>query len=87
MTCFARIMPDADCDLFFEEDEWKLLYRFAKKTKIPPEKPYSMAETIKLSGILGIGKRAPSDGTYGVKAIWLALIAFYSAMRILMGQV
>ena len=87
LTSFARIMPDADCDLFLEEDEWKLLYRFAKRTKIPPDKPYSLAEAIKMFGQLGVGKRAPSDGDYGVKAVWLGLKAFYIAMDILMGQV
>jgi len=87
LTYFARITPDADCDLFLEEDEWKLLYRFAKRTKIPPDKPYSLAEAIKMFGQLGVGKRAPSDGNYGVNAIWLGLKAFYLAMDLLMGQV
>jgi hypothetical protein len=87
LTYFARISPDADCDLFLEEDEWKLLYRFAKRTKIPPDKPYSLAEAVKMLGQLGVGKRAPSDGDYGVKAIWLGLNTFYLAIDILMGQV
>jgi hypothetical protein len=71
----------------FEEDEWKLLFRFAKRTKIPPDKPYSLAEAISFLGILGVGIRAPSDGNYGVKSIWIGLKAFYSAQTILMGQV
>jgi len=87
LTYFARVMPDANCDLFLEENEWKLLYRFAKRTNIPPDKPYSLAEAIKMFGQLGVGKRAPSDGDYGVKSIWLGLKAFYIAMDILMGQV
>jgi hypothetical protein len=87
LTYFARITPDADCDLFLEDDEWKLLYRFAKRTKIPPDKPYSLAEAVKMLGEFGVGKRAPSDGDFGVKAIWLGLKAFYSAADLLMGQV
>jgi hypothetical protein len=87
MTYFSRISPDASCDLMFDEDEWKLLYRFAKKTKTPPEQPYSLAEAISFLGQFGVGKRAPSDGDYGVKAIWLGLKAFYSALHLFVGQV
>lgn len=87
MTCLGRSMPELPCDLFFEEDEWKLLYRFAKRTKFPPVQPYSLSDAIKMLGELGIGKRAPSDGHFGVKSVWLGLKAFYSAADLLMGQV
>ena len=87
MTYLSRVVPDIPCDFVFEEDEWKLLYRFVKRTKIPPDKPYSLAEAIAFLGELGVGKRAPSDGDYGVKAVWLGLKAFYSAADILVGQV
>jgi hypothetical protein len=87
MTYFSRILPDASCDLMFDEDDWKLLYRFAKKTKTPPKQPYSLAQAIAFLGLLGVGKRAPSDGDFGIKAIWLGLKAFYAAQIILVGQV
>ena len=87
LTYLGRVLPDASCDLMFEQDDWKLLFRFAKKTKISPEKPYSLSDAVLFLGILGVGKRAPSDGDFGVKAIWLGLKAFYSAQHILMGQV
>ena len=87
MTYFSRILPDASCDLMFDEDDWKLLYRFAQKTKTPPKPPYSLAQAIAFLGQLGVGKRAPSDADYGVKAIWLGLKAFYAAQTILVGQV
>ena len=80
-------MPDIPCGAILEEDEWKLLYRFAKRTKIPPDKPYSLADAIKMLGELGLGRRAPSDGDCGVKAIWLGLNAFYSAFDLLVDQV
>ena len=86
MTYLGRIAPALPCDLLFDEDEWKMLYRFVKKTKTPPKTPYSIAEAIQFLGILGVGKRAPSDGEYGVKAVWLGLKAFYSAYDLLMGQ-
>ena len=87
MTYLGRVMPDISCDAILEEDEWKLLYRFAKRTKIPPDKPYSLADAIKMLGELGLGKRAPSDGDCGVKAVWLGLKVFYSAFDLLVGQV
>ena len=87
MTYLGRVTPDISCEAIFGEDEWKLLYRFAKRTKIPPETPYSLSEAIKMLGELGLGKRAPSDGEYGVKAIWLGLKSFYSACDLLVGQV
>jgi len=87
MTYLGRELPDATCDLFFEETDWKLLYRFAKKTKTNPAAPYPLSDAINYLGQLGIGKRAHSDGEYGVKAIWIGLAAFYSAVDLLVGQV
>jgi len=87
MTYLGRELPDASCDMFFKEDEWKLLYRFAKKTKIPPHSPYPLSDAINFLGQLGVGKRAPSDGFFGAKAIWLGLKSFYSSIDILVGQV
>ena len=87
LNYFARISPNAPCDLFFEVDEWQMLYRFAKRTKTPPAKPYSLAEAIALIGILGVGKRAPSDGDVGVKAIWIGLKNFYFSLELFVGQV
>jgi len=87
MTYLGQTLPDISCELFLEEDEWKLLHRFAMRSKIPPDKPYSLAKTIELLGKLGVGSRAPSDGHYGVKAIWTGLKIFYSSFDILMGQV
>jgi len=87
MTYLGRELPDVSCDTFFEEADWKLLYRFAKKTKTPPDSPYPLSDAIIYLGLLGIGKRPPSDGVYGVKALWLGLSAFYSAVEIFVGQV
>ena len=85
-TYLGRIAPDMPCNFFFDEDEWKILYRIAHKTKIPPDKPYSMADAIKYLGQIGGYKRAPSDGPPGLKIIWLGLFMLYQAIDILMGQ-
>jgi hypothetical protein len=69
--------PDLPCDVFFEESEWKILYCAAKKTKQAPDKPYPIRDAVKYLGILGGGKRAPSDGASGVKLIWMGLFALF----------
>ena len=51
MTYIARIHPDEPCTAFFEEDEWKLLYRAANKAKKAPSKPYTMQDF--LAGLEG----------------------------------
>jgi hypothetical protein len=73
MTYIARICPEEPCTIFFEEEEWKLLYRTANKTKKTPRKPYSIREAVTYLGRLGGPKRAPGDGPPGVKTVWLGL--------------
>ena len=73
MTYIARIHPNISCTVIFEEDEWKLLFCAANKTKKAPQNPYSIQEAITYLGWLGGPKRAPSDGPPGVKTIWIGL--------------
>jgi hypothetical protein len=61
ITYVGRVLPDAPCSLFFDENEWKILYRIVHKTKTSPEKPYSMADANKYLSELGGYKRSPSD--------------------------
>jgi hypothetical protein len=74
MTYIARINPDLLCSCMFEEDEWKILYCTANKTKRAPNNPYSIAEAIMYLGQLGGPKRAPTDGPPGVKTVWIGLM-------------
>jgi hypothetical protein len=73
ITYVARIHPQLPCTVCFEEDEWKVLYCTANKSKKPPQKPYTIAEAVTYLGWLGGPKRAPSDGPPGVKTIWIGL--------------
>jgi len=73
MTYIARIHPEESCTIFFEEDEWRVLYCAANKTKKPPKKPYTIQEALTYLGRLGGPKRAPSDGPPGVKTVWIGL--------------
>ena len=77
MTYAARLTPDAPCSLFFDDDEWKLLYSMVYKTTEIPEKPITIKEAVKLIAWLGSGQRPPSDGDPGVKLIWRGLEKLY----------
>jgi hypothetical protein len=78
LTHLARTNPDASCEIFFEADEWKILYKVAKKTKSVPDNPPSIREAVfmmaKLGGFLG----RKSDGFPGVVTIWRGLIKFHT---------
>ncbi len=73
ITYAARIYPDVPCTVFFEENEWKVLYRTANKTNTAPEKPYTIANAIMYLSWLGGPKTSPSDGPPCVKTVWLGL--------------
>lgn len=77
VTLIGRILPDIPCSIFFEEDEWKILYQIVNKTKKEPVEPYTMEEAVKYLGQLGSYKRAPSDGPPGLKSIWKGLCKLY----------
>jgi hypothetical protein len=77
LTYMARLYPDAPCTIFFDDDEWKFLYSITNKTSKIPDKPISIKEAVKLIAQIGSGKRAPSDGDPGLKAIWKGLEKFF----------
>jgi hypothetical protein len=92
LTYIARINPEPPCTILFDEDEWKVLYCAANRTKEAPRKPYTIAEAAGHTGNLGGPRRAPSDGPPGVKTVWRGLQKFYTLfdyrdMFDLMGQV
>jgi hypothetical protein len=87
VTYIGRVLPDTSCDVFFDKDEWQILYQITHKTKTPPSEPYSMADAIKYIGQLGSYKRAPSDGHPGLKAIWSGLFKLYEYIELFVGQV
>ena len=80
LTFLARTNPDASCEIAFDENEWKILFKVAMKTKSAPEKPPTMREAVimiaKLGGFLG----RKSDGFPGVTVIWRGLTSFYSLL-------
>jgi hypothetical protein len=80
LTYIARINPDLPCTILFEEEEWKILYCAANRTKKAPLKPYTIKQAVDYVGWLGGPKRAPSDGPPGVKTIWTGLQKLYTLL-------
>ena len=76
----GRVNPDVSCEIYLTEDEWKILYRVAKKTKELPEKPPTIKEAVvmiaKLGGFLG----RKSDGDPGVTVMWRGLAKLYTIL-------
>ena len=90
LTYLARTSPDLPCNVFFDDEEWQILYRLIHKTKTAPREPYPIKEAIAYLGELGGFKRSPSDGVYGAKVIWKGVAKLYDAIDVhhrLIGQV
>ncbi|MDR2552162.1 MAG: hypothetical protein LBD31_03215 [Treponema sp.] len=73
LTYLARLKPELPCTVYFEEEEWRLLYRAANKTKTAPVKPYTIGEAVNYLGRRGGQKRTPCGGPPGVKTMWAGL--------------
>jgi len=90
LTYMARSSPELPCDVFFEEDEWKVLYSLINKKKIAPDEPYSLKSAVDYLGEFGSYRHSPSDGHYGVASVWTGLAKLFLALDVrdrLMGQV
>ena len=90
MTLMARSDSDIPCDVFFEDNEWKILYCLINRKQKPPDKPYSLKVAVAYLGELGSFKHSPSYGDYGVKSVWQGLFKLFNALDVLdrlMGQI
>jgi hypothetical protein len=81
LTFLARNAPNTPCDLIFSEIEWKTLYRTGNRTKTVPEKPPTMEQAVLLVARLGGFAGAKSDGSPGLKVIWIGLIALFTLVN------
>jgi hypothetical protein len=81
LTYSARVDPDASCDIFFDDDEWKVLFCAANKTHQPPVTPYCVKEAARYLAILGSFASAPSDGEPGAKVIWQGLRVLFNLIQ------
>ena len=82
VTYFSRSNPDTPCDAFLSDDEWRILYKLVTRKKQAPAEPYSIRQAVAFLGELGSFKHKPSDGDYGVKAVWLGLTRLFDALDV-----
>lgn len=81
LTYMAREAPDTLCNAMFDEDEWKILYCAANKTKQIPQEPYTLKEAVQYLSKLGAFSGAPSDGDPGAKVIWRGLDRLFTLVE------
>jgi len=73
LTKLGRETPDLPCTVFFEDSEWQALVCFVHKIPIPPEKPPSLKEAVRMVASLGGFLGRKSDGEPGTQTTWLGL--------------
>jgi len=79
LTMLGRETPDVPCTVFFKDVEWKALYCYAKKTKVPPQKPPSLREAMFMVGAIGGHLGRKGDGFPGTQTLWRGLEKLYTA--------
>jgi len=80
LSYIARTQPDDSCELYITEEEWKILYRVANKTKKLPEEAPTIYEAVVMIAKLGGFLARKSDGFPGVTVIWRGLTSLYTIM-------
>jgi hypothetical protein len=69
----GRETPDVPCTVYFEQIQWQALVGFIRKDPIPPAKPPTLREAIRLTASLGGFLGRKGDGEPGTQTLWLGL--------------
>ena len=80
ISYYARTHPDESCETCLSEEEWKILYRVANKTKAIPKKIPTIYEAIVMIAKLGGFLARKSDGFPGVTVVWRGLTSLYTIL-------
>ena len=81
LLCYvARAHPDKSCEIWLDDDEWKVIYRVANRTKAVPEKPPTIQEAVVMIAKMGGFLARKSDGFPGVAVIWRGLTNLYAIL-------
>jgi len=76
----ARMHPDESCETYLSEEEWKILYCVANKTRELPESAPTILEAVIMIAKLGGFLARKSDGFPGVTVIWRGLTRLYTIL-------
>lgn len=81
LTYAARTQPDESCEKYLTEEDWKVLYKAANKTRTLPKKVPTIQEAVAMIAKLGGFAARKSDGNPGVTVIWRGLTKFYTILE------
>jgi len=73
LTKLGRETPEVACTVYFEDIEWKALVGFVHRNPIPPSKPPSLREAIRMVAGLGGFLGRKGDGEPGSQTLWRGL--------------
>ncbi len=73
LTYEARENPDISCETVLNTVEWQSLSVSVSKNPIPPNKPPTLREAVRMIVSLGGFLGREGDGEPGVKTIWRGL--------------
>jgi hypothetical protein len=70
MVAMGEQTPDVPCTIYFTPSEWRALTTFVMKTKVPPPKPPSLNEAVRMLAKLGGHLGRKNDGHPGAEVLW-----------------
>lgn len=68
----GRLLPDARCDVIFEQEEWQVIY-LAIHNIPPPKTPPPLQELMIMLAKLGGYLNRKSDSYPGTKVLWMGM--------------
>lgn len=80
LTMQGRQTPDVGCEAFLEEVEWKTLMHYKTQSPIPPKKPPTLWEAMRIIAILG-GYVERKGANPGAQVIWRGLIKLHNMVE------
>lgn len=69
----GRETPDASCEVYFEQAQWKALVAFVNKDPVAPTHAPTLRQATHMLATLGGYLGRKGDGEPGAKALWLGL--------------
>jgi hypothetical protein len=73
LTMLGRANPEAPCIIFFQDEEWQALCCYTSKKPVPPPKPPTLNEAIRMVGAMGGHLGRKHDGPPGTETLWRGL--------------
>jgi hypothetical protein len=73
LTKMGRETPDVPCTVFFEDYEWKALVAHITQNPLPPAKPPTLREAVRMVASLGGFLGRKGDGEPGTQTTWIGL--------------